>query len=262
MASLKSSDLSASSNEEIRVKNPDDKGMGHGSMGWLEKDPRKFFSAAATRNVGGIQEVLRKYLADEPSGTVLEIGSGSGQHVTAFAQMLPQLQFLPTEYPGHPNPRADPQDAERIIESIHTYTADISNILKPQLLDASALVESDIGQDPSLLAMIAINVIHISPPSVMEGIIAGAGAKLKVGGRIFLYGPFAVAGKIEGDGNIAFQEKLKELNPEFGLRDTSVVASFASNYGLKLVEDVYFSESNNHMLCFEKISDAAHNLHH
>lgn len=258
MASLKSLDPSASSNEEIRVKNPDDKGMGHGSMGWLENDPRKFFSAPATRNVGGIQEVLRKYLADEPSGMVLEIGSGSGQHVAAFAKMLPQLQFLPTEYPGHPNPRADPQDAERIIESIRAYTADISNVLKPQLLDASALVESDIGQGSSLLAMIAINIIHISPPSVMEGIIAGAGAKLKVGGRVFFYGPFAVDGKIEGDGNIAFQAKLKELNPEFGLRDPSVVASFAANYGLKLVEDVYFSESNNHMFCFEKISAAAH----
>jgi len=260
MASSKSAELPASTTEEIKVTNPDAKGMGHGSMGWLEEDPRKFFSAPATRNMGGIQEVLRKYLADEPGGLVLEIGSGSGQHVSAFAKTLPRLQFQPTEYPGHPNPRADPQDATQILESISAYTADIPNVLKPQLLDASSLSTWDVIPSSSLLAMIAINVIHISPPTVMEGILIGAGAKLKTGGRLFFYGPFAVEGKIEGDGNIEFQEKLKELNPEFGLRDTAVLRDFAASCGLKLLEDVYFSERNNHMLCFQKVAEGAQKL--
>ena len=86
----------------------DQPGMGHGKMGWLVSDPQVFWSSAAERNKAFIGETIAdaRFLSVFADGIVLEIGSGSGQHVSFLATILPHLHFLPTEYPGHPSPRA------------------------------------------------------------------------------------------------------------------------------------------------------------
>ena len=48
------------------------------------------------RNKQPILEVLARVLP--PRGLVLEIGSGTGQHVAHFAKALPALTFQPREY--------------------------------------------------------------------------------------------------------------------------------------------------------------------
>ena len=53
------------------------------------------FSPAAERNKDVILSVLRDVLPR--SGDVLEIASGTGQHVLHFAQALPDLHWLPSE---------------------------------------------------------------------------------------------------------------------------------------------------------------------
>lgn len=63
------------------VINPDDPGMGHGKFGWVADDPARFYSVAAERNKVFIGDNLKRHLGGLTEGTVLEIGSGSGQHV-------------------------------------------------------------------------------------------------------------------------------------------------------------------------------------
>jgi len=224
--------------------------MGHGSFGWRVDEPTKFYSAPADRNKVVILPTIVSRLADENDGLVLECGSGSGQHMAALAPQLPKLRFQPSEYEGHPNPRANRQDVDKIKGSIAAYCGNIPNVLPPITLDATALATSTVAA--GLSAVIAINIIHVSPPVVMDGLISGAGTKLKPGGWLFFYGPFMRDGVITGEGNQKFQASLQALNPEYSLRDIAVIKAKGSSNGLELVEEVYHEASNNYLLCLQK----------
>jgi hypothetical protein len=246
--------FSASDADLKQVTNPDEIGMGHGKMGWLVENPCQFWSSAADRNKGFIGDVLSDRLGSLERGTVLEIGSGSGQHVSHFASVLPKLTFLPTEYPGHPNPAAAGQELKKIITSITAYTsgAGNTNVDTAQYLDASKLSEWD-AADGSLSAIIAVNIIHISPKSVMDGLLAGSGLKLAKGGWLFLYGPYAVDGKIEPESNVKFHSALLEKDSGFGLRDINEVEAGAAKHGMELQESLFVASSNNYVLCVRKM---------
>ena len=157
--------------------------MGNGSFGWRVNEPTKFYSAPAD-----ILPTIVSRLADENDGLVLECGSGSGQHMAALAPQLPKLRFQPSEYEGHPNPRANRQDVDKIKGSIAAYCGNIPNVLPPITLDATALATSTVAA--GLSAVIAINTIYVSPPVVMDGLISGAGTKLEPGGWLFVRSPF------------------------------------------------------------------------
>lgn len=220
---------------EIQVQNPDDPGMGHGSFGWRVDEPTKFYSAPAD-----ILPTIVSRLAEENDGLVLECGSGSGQHMAALAPQRPKLRFQPSEHEGHPNPRAN-----RKVETTKARSPYIANVL-----DATELTSSTVAA--GLSAVIAINIIHVSPPVVMDGLISGAGTKLKPGGWLFFYGPFMRDGVITGEGNQKFQASLQALNPEYSLRDIAVIKAKGSSNGLELVEEVYHEASNNYLLCLQK----------
>lgn len=238
-----------------RVTNSEEVGMGHGRMGWLESSPAKFFSGAAQRNSPGIGKVLTKHLGDSQldNGLVIEVGSGSGQHVAHFAPLLPMLQFQPTEFAGLPNPLADCQDEERILASIAEYTKDLPNVLAPLALDASELASAPLCADGEAACIIAVNVVHISPHAVFEGIIQGAGKKLKPGvGVLIFYGPWAIDGVISGEGNQRFDQTLKNKDAAFGLRDTAELKRLGSLANLEIVELVHFEESGNHAIVLRR----------
>ena len=172
--------------DEKTITNPDEKGMAHGRMGWLAESPGQFYSYAADGNKTMITNFMKERLGSLSEGTVLEVGSGSGQHVVEMATALPALTFQPTEYPGHPNPRADPQDIDRILGSIRASVAaaSLANVKDAAFLDASALASAatDAVAPPGSLAAIGcFNVVHISPIEVLNGLLAGASAKLRPG---------------------------------------------------------------------------------
>jgi hypothetical protein len=108
------------------------------------------------------------------------------------------------------------------------------------------------GSGPAnLLAVFCANVIHIAPWRVAEGLFAGAGCYLQIGGRLFLYGPFKRGGKHTAPSNAAFDKSLREQNAEWGVRDIDDLQKLGASAGLKLVESVEMP-ANNLTLVFER----------
>lgn len=87
------------------------------------------------------------------------------------------------------------------------------NIRPPQRIDLSDPEWSPVpsgGSDPDkLLAIFCANVIHIAPWRVAEGLFAGANRHLRLGGRLFLYGPFKRDGKHTALSNAVFDTSLR-----------------------------------------------------
>lgn len=185
-------------------------------------------SPAALRNRGPILDVLRTVLPD--SGTVLEVASGSGEHILHFAGALPALTWQPSD----PSPAARASIAAWLDEERH------DNVLAPLALDAAAPQWPVTRAD----AVLAINMVHISPWRATLGLLDGAARLLPPGGTLFLYGPYRRAGIPLSESNAAFDADLKARNPDWGLRDLDAVAAAADAAGLTLARVVEMPANN------------------
>jgi SAM-dependent methyltransferase len=196
------------------------------------------------RNHEAIRAILLKFLAGK-SGRALEVGSGTGQHVVDLARHLPEITWWPSDL------------NEAHLKSIDAWRAysQTSNIRPPLRIDLSDpdwCGEMKDGNGPEeLLAVFCANVIHIAPWRVAEGLVAGAGRYLGPDGLLFLYGPFKRGGKHTAPSNAAFDESLREGNPEWGVRDIEAVDELAARAGLSLVE-VAEMPANNLTLVFRR----------
>ncbi|CAN5356062.1 DUF938 domain-containing protein [soil metagenome] len=170
---------------------------------------------ATERNRDVILNVLRGVLP--PAGLVLEIASGSGEHIVHFARACPGLTFQPS----------DP--AEGALHSIAAWTKDtgVTNVLPPVMLDAAA----DRWPVEQADAILCINMIHISPWRATQGLFREAARLLHEGAPLYLYGPYRRAGVITAPSNDAFDADLKARNAEWGLRNLETVAALAKDEG-------------------------------
>jgi len=185
---------------------------------------------AAQRNRGPILEVLQRVLPAR--GRVLEIASGSGEHVVHFARGLPKLTWQPS----------DPDPAAR--ESIRAWIAQekLGNVLTPIALDMTN------ARWPYLLdpfdAVVCINMIHIAPWEACLGLLYGCEQLLSAGGPLVLYGPFMRGGKHSAPSNAAFDASLRRQDPSWGVRDLDDVVREAALRGFVL-EQVFDMPANN-----------------
>lgn len=185
---------------------------------------------AVQRNRQPILEVLQQSLPG--SGLILEIASGTGEHAVYMAQHLQQCHWLPS----------DRETAQ--LASIRAWQreADLSNLYPPLPLDVQqpdwwlgvkqAMLASEFSGLP-VLAMVNINMIHISPWSATLGLMAGAAQLLATGGLLYLYGPFK-RGMNTAPSNMAFDQSLQRRNSEWGVRELDQVLAAATSQGLKL----------------------------
>uniref|UniRef100_A0AAV2LLE2 HOOK N-terminal domain-containing protein n=1 Tax=Knipowitschia caucasica TaxID=637954 RepID=A0AAV2LLE2_KNICA len=205
---------------------------------------RMLNAPAADRNKEPILSVLRESLPPGKALQALEISSGTGQHVTHFAQGLRNIVWQPSEF--------DHQS----LSSIEAYRAHyrLANVKPAIYLDAS-LPHEQWGdfQPESLDLVLNINMIHISPMACTEGLFKGAGALLKSQGLLLTYGPYAVNGKITPQSNVDFDQSLRQRNSEWGLRDVVLLRSIAERDGLFL-EKMVDMPANNKCLLFRKES--------
>jgi hypothetical protein len=177
-------------------------------------DPR-IRAPSAARNRDAILGVLRDVLP--LTGLVLEIASGSGEHVVHFARHLPGLEFQPSD----PDPNA--------LASVAAWIAEtgLANVRAPVRLDVDEADWPIAAAD----AILCINMIHIAPWRATAGLIAGAAARLPAGAPLYLYGPYRRAGVPTAPSNEEFDRGLRARDPAWGLRDLEAVAALARAAG-------------------------------
>ena len=196
------------------------------------------FSPSAARNSGPIREILERVLPK--SGTTLEIGSGTGEHVVCFARALPGLLWHPS----------DPDPASRASIAAWIAAEGLANVRAPVAIDTRQAIWG-VEDDAPFGAMISLNMIHIAPWQAAVGLLAGAGRHLRPDGILYLYGPFMRSGAHTSPSNAAFDADLKRRNPSWGVRDIDDLVREAVPHGLELREIVEMP-ANNLSLVFGK----------
>lgn len=203
-------------------------------------------SAPATqRNREPILRVLQRVLPDQ--GTVLEVGSGTGEHAIFLAPRLQPRQWQPSDI--------DPELLASIAAWMEEYPCE--NLHPPLALDirdATWSVEQREGkalQVAPITAIASINTIHIAPWSATEGLMAGAGRILPPGGILYLYGPFQRHGGHTAGSNESFHASLQFQNPEWGIRHLEDVIEVANGDQLEFLETVEMP-ANNFSVIFQR----------
>lgn len=190
---------------------------------------------ACARNRDPILEVLRRVLP--PSGLVLEVAAGTGEHAVHFASGLPALTWQPSD-----------SDAEaRASITAWAEEAALPNLRPVLALDAATVPWPVDAAD----AVVCINMVHISPWEATLGLLAEAGRLLPTGGPLVLYGPYRVDGAHTAPSNAAFEQWLKDRDPRFGVRDVAEVAEAAAPHGLALDARIAMP-ANNFVLVLRK----------
>jgi hypothetical protein len=186
---------------------------------------------AALRNREPIAEVLSDWLPR--SGLVLELASGTGEHVVFFAERFPQLEWQPSDI--HPD----------ALSSIESWRAEcgLPNLRAPLAIDATDTDWKVAHAD----AVLSINMVHISPWAAALGLLDGAARVLSSGAPLILYGPWLKDDVPTVPSNAAFDEDLKARDPEWGLRRVEDFAAAAEERGFGLVETRQMP-ANNMML--------------
>ncbi len=203
----------------------------------MDTDVRRS-SPSALRNRDPIRAVLQGVLP--PHGLVLEIASGSGEHVSHFASIAsPALVFQPS----------DP-DLEACA-SVDAWVAALG------LANIRPALPFDVTVDPWPVAqadgVICCNMIHIAPWAATFGLVQGAARILPIGGFLFLYGPFRRGGQHTSPSNAAFDQDLRARNPAWGVRDLEAVVALARTAGFSepMIEAM---PANNLALIFHRVS--------
>ena len=179
------------------------------------------FSAAAERNKQPILEVLRQMLP--PSGSALEIASGTGQHVAWFATHLPLWRWQPTDAPP------------ASLDSIHARIEQqgLHNVRAPLHLDV--LADPWFAEPEHFDLIYNANMLHISPWTTCTALMRGAARHLAPGGRLVTYGPYLEDEVPTSEGNLSFDKSLRAQDPAWGLRRREDVAREAQRAGLQWV---------------------------
>jgi hypothetical protein len=175
-------------------------------------------SPAAERNKEPIVEVLREVLP--AAGTVLEIASGTGQHVIHFAMTLPALMWQPSD--------ADASCRATIAQRLEA--ARLTNVRKPLPLD---VCEWPWPVSGPIDAIVCINLIHISPWPATTALLRGARTLLSPGAPLYLYGPYREGGRHTAASNAAFDAALRAQDPLWGVRDLEEVRRVAKEHGFE-----------------------------
>ena len=213
------------------------------SMDDISEHGAKRHAPATLRNREAIARVLAKELPEK--GTVLEVASGSGEHVVFFADRFPQLDWQPSD------PDADAQN------SIRAYAEDYQGTNLREVTEVDAAMPKAWAIPSDIAAVLCINMIHISAYASCTGLFEGsaraaAQSDSATGFPLILYGPFFEQGVEPAPSNIAFDLSLKARNPNWGIRDAEKVDMTAREHGFERSAR-YAMPANNLMLIYRKV---------
>lgn len=190
-------------------------------------------SPAAERNGPPILAALQRLLP--PSGLLLEIASGTGQHAAFFSAGLPGWQWQPSDY-----------DADAL-PSIAAWCDGLERVRAPITLD----VLDSPWPVPQVDAVYCANMIHIAPWACTAALMQGAARHLAPQGLLLTYGPYLLDDEPTAPSNLAFDADLRARNPAWGIRRLADVAAVATAAGLALRERLDMP-ANNKLLVWQR----------
>ena len=197
---------------------------------------------SAARNLAPILSVLRRNLPGQ--GRAVELASGTGQHMAAFAEAFPGIHWTPTDV-----------EPERL-SSIEAWRAasGLGNFAPPLPLNVG---ETEWPFPPdSIDVILTVNLLHLVSSATAESLFAGAATVLRPGGLCIVYGPFMRDGGFVSEGDRSFHATLQGMDPAIGYKDKAWVADCAASRNL-LVREWVEMPANNLMLVAAKASAEA-----
>ena len=190
----------------------------------------QLFAPAAARNVDAIGDLLARVAPAR--GAALELASGTGQHVTAFAARLPDLDWQPTEIDA----------TRRAGIDARVSASGLGNIAPAIPLDATAPGWGAAHGDKALILL--SNLLHLVSDAEAETLIGEAAAALAPGGVFVLYGPFMRNGALTSEGDVSFHASIQRQDAEAGYKDDGWVADRLAAAGLALRETAEMPANN------------------
>ena len=193
------------------------------------------YSPSSERNKQAIADVLQTLLPK--TGFVLEIGSGTGQHIVYFAHCFPELHWQPS-------------DRQRYLPGLSARIEVEANesVLPPLFLDVL-----ETWPDRVFDVVYSANTSHIMDWAAVCAMFRGVAKHLTSEGLFCLYGPFNENGEFTAPSNEMFDAQLRRENPSMGLRELSDLESLAKTHQLKLLKKIPMP-ANNQILVFKKLS--------
>ena len=192
---------------------------------------------ATQRNKHPILSVLRPFLPPK-SGRVLELASGTGEHISFFSEAVPSVFWQPSDR------------AEDLFWAIEERGKKHSNQEDPVVIDVNDPAWHD-DTNEQWDVIICINMVHITSWQTTLHMLKGAALHLVAGGKLFLYGPYRFNGTHTAQSNLHFDRSLRVRNPNWGIRDFEEIAEYAGTNGLFLLQKEAMP-ANNFSLIFTK----------
>lgn len=190
----------------------------------------KPYSESCDQNRDVILEVIKPMLVDKQS--VLEVGSGTGQHAVFFAEHMPHLIW-------HTSDRAENHSGIQM----WLDEAALANTKPPISLDVS----SDPWPEIEVDAVFSANAVHIMSWDNVVDFIQQTTKRINQHGFLILYGPFNYYGEYSSESNARFDQWLKQRDPLSGIRDFEALDKLVQVGGMELVKD-YEMPVNNRIL--------------
>ena len=204
-------------------------------------DNRLFFPATQ-RNKESIENVLTRFI--KKNGSVLEIGSGSGEHGVVFQKRFPEIIWQTSD--------PDLLHRKSIISWID-YEKLNKKMPQPLSLDVENIPwEIPLKLANSLQGIVSINLIHVAQWTCTIALFKGAGKLLKKGHFLILYGPFKIGNKHTSQSNYFFDNSLKIQNDLWGIRDVKEINDEAEKNGF-IQEDMIKMPANNFSIIYKKL---------
>ena len=204
-------------------------------------DNRLFFSATQ-RNNFYIGDVLTRII--KKKGSILEIGSGTGEHGVVFQKRFPEIIWQ----------TSDPKKVHRkSISSWIDYEDLNKKMPEPIAIDVEKtpwIIPEELKS--SLLGIVTINMIHVAHWACTVALFREAGKLLDKGQFLMLYGPFKIGNKHTSQSNYFFDNSLKMQNDLWGIRNLEDVSDEGKKNGFSQ-EDIINMPSNNFSIIYRKV---------
>ncbi|CAF2744473.1 unnamed protein product [Rotaria sp. Silwood2] len=207
--------------------------------------PDKLVTSAAESNKQPILDILLDNII--PSSipvSILEIGSGTGQHIVHFAAYFPLATFQPSDY--------DPKYLKSIQAYIDEYevNAFTKNVASPLCIDVlspTTIVEQ------SFDFVYCSNLIHVTPIECTQGLFRLAERVLKSEGSLITYGPYGLPddGRITPESNRRFHANLQMQDSRWGLKGIGELKIIANGHHFEL-KQIFDMPTNNKILWWIK----------